>query len=152
MVAPEVTDPFNLNRFVSAQAKDYTRALAEIRSGRKLSHWMWYVLPQLAGLGKSEMSTYYAVTNTAEARAFLAHPILGPRLVECAESTLSIEERSAREIFGHPDDLKLRSCATLFSAVSPAPVFEQLIRKYFEGQPDETTVMLIARAIEKREP
>lgn len=139
------TDPFNLNRFVSAQAKDYARALAEIRSGRKLSHWMWYVFPQLAGLGKSEMSIYYAVTGAAEAEAYWTHSILGPRLVECAESTLSIEERSAREIFGYPDDLKLRSCATLFSSVSQVSVFDELIRKYFGGQLDDSTVMLLRR-------
>src|SRR5688500_6501250 len=98
-------DPHNLQRFVEAQDGSYSQALAEIRSGRKQSHWMWFVFPQFAGLGMSAMSQHYAVKSLAEAKAYLAHPVLGPRLVECAEAVLSIEGRSALEIFGSPDDM-----------------------------------------------
>src|SRR5690349_1591257 len=102
-------DPFNLARFVQAQQRDYDRALAEIRHGRKESHWMWYVFPQFRGLGHSSTSHFYAIGSVAEATAYLQHPVLGPRLLECAEAVLSIAGRSALEIFGSPDDLKLRS-------------------------------------------
>src|SRR5215213_10323708 len=105
-------DPHDLSRFVQAQAEDYERALAEIRGGRKRSHWMWYIFPQVDGLGASPMSRRYAIRSLAEARAYLDHPVLGRRLVESAEAVLGVEGRSAREIFGSPDDMKLRSCAT----------------------------------------
>jgi uncharacterized protein (DUF1810 family) len=111
-------DPFGVNRFVEAQAHDYDRALAEVRSGRKRTHWMWYVFPQLDGLGSSSMARQYAIKSRAEATAYLAHPLLGPRLIEIAEAAVAIPNRSALDIFGSPDDLKLRSCATLFAAVS----------------------------------
>jgi uncharacterized protein (DUF1810 family) len=115
-------DPYDLQRFVRAQDGTFESALAEIRGGRKSSHWMWFVFPQVARLGSSGMAQ-----RVAEARAYLAHPVLGPRLVECVEAVLAIEGRSAHAIFGSPDDLKLRSCATLFAQVSPPnPVFEQL--------------------------
>ena len=106
-------DPHNVRRFVDVQERDYEQALSEIRSGRKRSHWMWYVFPQFAGLGMSATSQHYAVKSLAETEAYLAHPVLGPRLMECVEAVLAIEGRSAFEILGSPDDMKLRSCAAL---------------------------------------
>jgi uncharacterized protein (DUF1810 family) len=137
-------DAFDLSRFVEAQVGDYARALAEIRSGRKRSHWMWYVFPQFDGLGSSPMSQRYAIKSIAEAESYLRHPILGPRLIECAEAAAAIEGKSAPDVFGSPDDMKLRSCATLFSRASPAgSVFDRLLDKYFQGKPDEQTLCLI---------
>ena len=137
-------DPFDLGRFVEAQQHVYARALAEVRAGRKESHWMWYVFPQFAGLGFSAMAERYAIKSLDEARAYLAHPTLGPRLVECVEAALGVEGRSAREIFGAPDDLKLRSCATLFAEVSPAGSgFERVLEKYYGGGRDERTLRLL---------
>ena len=137
-------DPFNLNRFVNAQAGLYEQALAELRSGRKRSHWMWFIFPQYTGLGASRASEHYAIKSVAEARAYLEHPVLGPRLIECAEAVLQIEDRSAADIFGYPDDLKLRSSATLFAAVSQTgSVFDQLLTKLFAGSRDEATLGLI---------
>src|SRR5882672_8518467 len=131
---PTPPDPHGLDRFVAAQRGVEAEALAEIRGGQKRSHWMWHVFPQLAGLGMSEMSRKYAIRNRAEAEAYLRHPVLGPRLVECAEAVLGVEGRSAHEIFASPDDLKLRSCATLFASVSPpGSVFDRLIDKYYAG-------------------
>lgn len=140
-------DPYNLRRFADAQATAYDTALAEIRNGRKRSHWMWYVFPQFEGLGESPTSRDYAIRSLAEATAYLADPILGSRLVECAEAVLGLEGRSAREIFGTPDDLKLRSSATLFASVSPpGSVFHRLIDAYFQGRPDQATLALIRSA------
>ena len=140
-------DPYDLNRFLQAQEDDYEQALSEIRSGQKRSHWMWYIFPQFAGLGSSEMSRYYSIKSRAEAEAYLGHPILGPRLVECAEATLQIEGRSALAIFGSPDDQKLRSCATLFASVSPdGSVFHRLLDTYFQSAPDRRTLQLLERA------
>jgi uncharacterized protein (DUF1810 family) len=137
-------DPHDLSRFVQAQEGDYERALSEIQSGRKRSHWMWYIFPQFDGLGFSPTSRRYAIKSLAEAEAYLRHPVLGPRLVECAEAALGVEGRSATEVFGSPDDLKLRSCATLFARVAPAgSVFERLLDKYFRGQPDAKTLRLL---------
>jgi uncharacterized protein (DUF1810 family) len=137
-------DPFGLDRFVRAQDGTFAAALAEIRGGRKHSHWMWYVLPQIAGLGFSAMSQRYAIEGVAEAQAYLEHPVLGPRLIECVAALLTIEGRSAHAIFGSPDDLKLRSCATLFAHVTPpGSVFERLLDQYFEGQRDESTLELL---------
>ena len=138
-------DPFDLARFLSAQADDYDRALAEVRSGRKRTHWMWYVFPQLDGLGVSSTARHYAIKSLDEARAYLSHPVLGPRLLECAAAAVAVEGRSASDIFGTPDDLKLRSCATLFAAVSPpGSVFDQLLEKYYGGRKDERTLRLLA--------
>jgi uncharacterized protein (DUF1810 family) len=138
-------DAHDLARFVDAQRGSYERALAEITSGRKRSHWMWYVFPQLAGLGVSAKSRKYAIASLAEAEAYLRHEVLGPRLVACAHAALAVEGGSAREIFGSPDDLKLRSSATLFAQVSAAgSVFHRLLEKYFGGEPDEATLRLIA--------
>jgi uncharacterized protein (DUF1810 family) len=134
----------DLDRFVRAQERTYETALAEIRGGRKRSHWMWYVFPQIAGLGYSETSRRYAIRDTAEARAYFEHPLLGPRLIECFEAALSIEGRTAHEIFGSPDELKFRSCATLFGCVTPpGSVFECVLDKYFEGEGDQRTQELV---------
>ena len=141
----EAGDTHDLGRFLQAQERDYERALSEIRSGRKQSHWMWYIFPQFAGLGFSVTSRKYAIGSLAEAEAYLRHEVLGPRLVACAEAALAVEGRSAREIFGSPDDLKLRSSATLFAHVSPeGSVFHRLLEKYFGGDPDGATLRLVA--------
>ena len=140
-------DPFDLARFVSAQADDFNTALAEIRDGRKRSHWMWYIFPQFAGLGLSEMSRRYAIRSVEEARAYLAHPLLGPRLVRCTVAAMEVEGRSATEIFGSPDDTKLRSSSTLFAKVSTSSsVFEQLLDRYFDGHGDPQTLRLMEAA------
>jgi uncharacterized protein (DUF1810 family) len=136
-------DPFDLERFVGAQAPDYDRALSELRDGEKRSHWMWYIFPQIEGLGQSPMSHRYSIKSAAEARAYLDHPVLGPRLRECAAVVDSIVGRSALEIFGSPDDMKLRSCATLFASVSDDAIFEQLLQKYFNREPDKDTLRLL---------
>jgi uncharacterized protein (DUF1810 family) len=142
-----VNDPYDLNRFVQAQKNDYARALAEVRGGRKRSHWMWYIFPQFDGLGHSSMSTRYSIKSAAEAEAYLRHPVLGPRLLECCEAVLGVEGRSAHEIFGSPDDFKLRSCATLFARVSPAgSVFDRLLDKCFQCARDDKTLRLLGVA------
>ena len=139
------SDPYDLNRFVHAQDADYASAIAEIRSGRKRSHWMWYVFPQIAGLGFSPTSQHFAIKSLAEAKAYLAHPVLGPRLHECAAALLALTGRSAHDIFGSPDDMKLRSSATLFAQASPqGSAFQEIIEKYFEGKPDERTLAIVA--------
>jgi uncharacterized protein (DUF1810 family) len=146
MNVPAADDPYDLARFVSAQERDYARALAEIRRGRKESHWMWYVFPQFRGLGYSSTAQLYAIASAGEASAYLDHSILGPRLIECANAVLGVVGRSAHNIFGSPDDLKLRSSATLFAAVSPTgSVFHQIIDKYFGGRADELTVGLMRK-------
>ena len=139
-------DPHDLRRFVDAQEHVYERALSEITSGRKRSHWMWFIFPQLDGLGISSISRQYAIKSLAEARAYLAHPLLGPRLLECAKAALAVHTSSALELFGSPDDMKMRSCATLFACVSSQDsVFSQLINKYFDGKPDDRTLRLLGR-------
>jgi len=138
MPLPE--DPHDLDRFVRAQAPDYARALSELRAGQKKSHWMWYIFPQIEGLGGSAMSRRYSIKSEAEAKAYLDHPLLGARLRECFAAVLNIDGRSALEIFGSPDDLKLRSCATLFAAVSDESVFQGILEKYFGGKSDEETL------------
>lgn len=144
-----MADPYDLQRFVRAQEHDYEEALSEIRSGRKRSHWMWYIFPQFDGLGISPTSKQYSVKSLEEARAFLAHPLLGPRLLECAEAAFRVDGLSAAEIFGHPDDMKLRSCATLFASLSPlGSVFHRIIEKYFHGESDARTLGLIGAAHE----
>jgi uncharacterized protein (DUF1810 family) len=136
-------DPYDLQRFVDAQEHVYERALSEIKSGRKRSHWMWFIFPQIDGLGASSMSKRYAIRSIAEAKAYLDHPLLGPRLLESAEAALAVQTSSALELFGSPDDMKLRSCATLFASVSSEDsVFSQLINKYFDGKPDDRTLQL----------
>ena len=141
-------DPYRLSRFEAAQAHDYERALAEIRAGRKQTHWMWYVFPQFAGLGFSPTSQHYAITSLAEARAYLEHPILGPRLIESCEVLVAVEGRTAREILGTPDDMKLRSCATLFAQVAPpGSVFERILQAYFDSEADPRTLDLIRESM-----
>jgi uncharacterized protein (DUF1810 family) len=137
-------DPHDLNRFVQAQESDYEQALSEVKSGRKRSHWMWYIFPQFDGLGFSATSKRYSIKSAAEAEAYLRHPVLGPRLKECTDAALGIEGRSAYEIFGSPDDSKLRSCATLFACVAPdGAMFDQLLVKYFQGERDRETLRLL---------
>jgi uncharacterized protein (DUF1810 family) len=138
-------DPYNLSRFLQAQEGDYDRALAEIRAGRKRTHWMWYIFPQLDGLAFSATSRHYAIKGVEEARAYLEHPVLGPRLRESAEAAVGVEGRSATAVFGSPDDLKLRSCATLFASVSPpGSVFDRLLEKFYGGVRDDKTLRLLA--------
>ena len=142
-----MADPHGLARFVEAQNGSYERVLAELRGGKKRSHWMWYVFPQFIGLGNSPTSVHYAIKSRAEAEAYLAHPILGPRLLECAEAVVQVQNRSAHEIFGSPDDLKLRSCATLFAVASPpGSVFDRLLAKYYRGERDARTLQLLGLA------
>ena len=141
---PNSTDPYNLSRFVHAQRNDYAQALSELRAGRKRSHWIWYIFPQIEGLAFSSTSKRYAIKSAEEARAYLDHPILGPRLLECAGALLRVEGRSATEILGSPDDMKLKSSATLFSSVLPAgSVFDRLLEKYFRGERDSKTLQLL---------
>jgi len=142
-------DPHNLSRFVQAQKGVYDRALAEVRSGKKRSHWMWFIFPQVDGLSPNPTanSKLYAIKSIAEAKAYLSHPVLGPRLMECAEAALSVQGRTAHEIFDSPDDMKLRSCATLFASVSqPGSVFDQLLDKYYQGERDSKTLRLLGIA------
>lgn len=140
------SDPHDLSRFVDAQRPVYDSALAEIRAGRKRSHWMWFVLPQVKGLGFSSSSEYFGIGSLAEARAFFDHPVLGARLVECTEALLAHEDRSATSIMGSPDDLKLRSSLTLFSLVEPqGSVFHRGLERFFEGQPDELTLDIVRK-------
>ena len=135
---------FDLTRFVDAQKTHYDQALEEVRSGRKRTHWMWFIFPQVAGLGASYTSAFYAIRSRAEAEAYLRHPVLGARLQECVNALLALDGLSASQIFGSPDDVKLRSSATLFASVTPAgSVFEQLIDKYFDGELDERTIALL---------
>jgi len=137
-------DPYGLDRFVQAQAADYEQALSEIRGGRKRSHWMWYIFPQYEGLGTSPTSRRYAIRSLAEASAYLSHPVLGPRLLDCAEAAIGLEAESAFQVFGSPDDMKLQSSATLFAGVSPpGSVFARLLDKYFRGQRDDNTLRLL---------
>jgi len=137
-------DPYDLSRFLRAQANDYAQALSEIRSGRKRSHWIWYIFPQIDGLGFSSTSKHYAIKSLAEAKAYLDHPILGARLVECAKAAVRSKGRSATEVFGFPDDMKVRSCATLFACVSPSgSVFDRLLAKYYQNQRDGKTLQLL---------
>src|SRR5262245_43948442 len=143
----DANDPHHLARFLTAQEGVYETALAEIRAGQKRSHWMWFVFPQFEGLGHSATARAYAIKSVAEAEAYLAHPVLGARLRECAAAALTVPDRSASDIFGFPDDLKLRSSATLFAHVSPpGSVFHQLLDRFFAGQPDEKTLALLGPA------
>jgi len=142
-------DPYDLARFVRAQENDYEQALSEIKSGRKRTHWMWYIFPQIDGIAFSSTSKRYSIKSVAEARAYLAHPILGPRLLKCAEEVVRVEGRTAADIFGSPDDVKLRSCATLFACVSPRnSVFDRLLDKYYGGGRDGKTLELLGNSAE----
>ena len=137
-------DPYNLRRFISAQGPIYEIVLAELRSGHKRTHWMWFIFPQIEGLGQSPTSKYYAIKDEEEARHYLNHPVLGARLVECAKTVLAVEGKSASEIFGFPDDMKLKSCMTLFACVADTePVFARMLEKYFDGKQDQKTLDLL---------
>ena len=136
-------DPHDLARFLAAQAPVIDQVRTELRAGRKRSHWMWFVFPQLRGLGFSSMAQRYGIASLAEARAYLAHPVLGPRLVECCTLVLQVPERPALEILGSPDDLKFRSCLSLFSLAAPGEaVFRQGLERFYAGEPDPRTVAL----------
>jgi uncharacterized protein (DUF1810 family) len=135
-----VADPFDLQRFVDAQAPVYEQVRRELKVGRKQSHWMWFIFPQIAGLGQSPMSVRFAIASLDEAIAYLAHPVLGPRLRECAQLSLDVEGKTARDIFGSIDELKFRSSMTLFARAAPDEgVFRRCINKYFAGAPDQAT-------------
>ena len=142
-------DRFDLDRFVRAQSENYEEALAELRAGQKRTHWSWYVLPQIRGLGASEMSVRYAISGAAEARAYLRHPILGARLLECVAAMNAQKGLSAAEILGPVDAQKFYSCLTLFAAVSAeGSAFHAALRKYFSGAPDSTTLAKLANNTE----
>ncbi len=137
---------FDLQRFVDAQSQTYDQALAELRAGRKRTHWMWFVLPQLAGLGRSPTARQYAITGPDEARAYLAHPVLGPRLLECARALVSLPTSDPVEVLGSVDAQKLRSSMTLFAAVAPdEPVLRQVLDRCFDGAADPLTLQLLGR-------
>ena len=153
MVDPDVSrgalDQHNLRRFVLAQENEYDRALSELRGGRKRSHWIWFIFPQFDGLGFSSTSKRYAIKSIAEAAAFLGHPVLGPRLRECCEAIRGVQGRSALDILGSPDDMKLKSCTTLFACVAPPDsVFDRVLTKYFQGERDGKTLQLLGMASE----
>lgn len=136
----------NLTRFVEAQANDYDRALAEIKRGRKQSHWMWYIFPQLKGLGHSSTAIFYGLDGLREAIALVDHPVLGPRLIDIAAALLQLEGKTATQIMGTPDDMKLRSSMTLFSLTPNAnPVFQAVLEKYFAGLPDPRTQAIVEK-------
>jgi len=135
---------YNLGRFVEAQNGDYERALSELRAGHKRSHWMWFIFPQIAGLGSSFMAEKYAIRSAEEAAAYLADPVLGGRLLRCVEAVLAIEGKSANEVFGSPDDFKLRSSMTLFAAISEhGSPFHKVIDRLYRGEFDDRTIQLL---------
>jgi len=138
------TTKYDLRRFVTAQEEVYATVLSELRSGHKETHWMWFIFPQIDGLAMSQTSKHFAIKNIDEARQYLDHPLLGPRLIECSEAVLAIEDGSAEDIFGYPDDLKLWSSMTLFSAITgPGSVFRSVLDKYFQGKTDERSLRIL---------
>ena len=140
----DMPDPHGLQRFVDAQAPVWHQVEAELRAGRKASHWMWFVFPQLKGLGRSAIALHYGIASREEALAYWQHPSLGPRLKQSSEWVLAVQGRTALQILGSPDDLKFRSCMTLFGQVAPEePVFGQALDKYFGGEPDANTLALL---------
>ena len=137
-------DPHNLQRFVDAQKPDYQQVCAELRAGHKRTHWIWFIFPQMKGLGRSETASYYGIASRPEAEAYLAHPVLGPRLRECTRLVNLVEGRSIDQIFGYPDNLKFRSSMTLFAATAADnQIFEDALEKYFAGEPDPRTIELL---------
>lgn len=141
-----MTGQYNLQRFTDAQEGVFQRALKEIKNGRKQSHWMWFIFPQVAGLGFSETTKFYAIKDIAEAGQYLQHPVLGSQLIEISQALLDIEGKTANQIFGSPDDLKLKSSMTLFSLLPDAnPVFESVIKKYYNGTKDVRTLGIVNR-------
>ncbi len=144
------SDTIDLSRFTSAQESIYDSVLAELRNGRKRTHWMWYIFPQFDGLAHSTTSKYYAIKSLEEVRQYLNHPVLGKRLLECAEAVFTIEGRSISEIFGYPDNLKLKSSMTLFACVAaPCSVFARILDKYFNGEQDALTLQLLEKLKKK---
>lgn len=143
----DADDPFDLQRFLTAQDPVIDTVLRELEAGRKRSHWMWFVFPQLRGLGASAMATHYGIGSLAEARAYLAHPVLGPRLVRCTDTVLAVAGRSPHDIFGSPDDMKFRSSMTLFARASddPETVFGRALDRFCDGRPDAKTLALLDR-------
>lgn len=139
-------DPFNLQRFITAQEEVYDQALEELKRGRKETHWIWFIFPQIEGLGRSEMAQRYSIKSRQEAEEYLKHPVLGPRLVECCNALLYIHGKSICDIMGFPDDLKLASSMTLFAGVSKDDsVFREVIDKYFQRQTDPRTIEILAQ-------
>lgn len=136
-----------LQRFIDAQNESYVRALEEIKAGRKRSHWMWFIFPQLKGLGRSSASMFYGINGLDEAREYLAHPILGERLREISQVLLQLATNDANAVFGSPDDMKLRSCMTLFDNISPNDIFADVLDKYFDGQRDCRTLSIVRQKI-----
>ena len=134
-------DRYNLQRFIEAQDRIFKHVISELGAGTKMSHWMWFIFPQIRGLGRSPTAIEYAISGPDEARAYLDHPVLGPRLKECTQLVLQVENRSVAQIFGSPDDMKFRSCMTLFAQVSPDDnLFTRALQKYFAGVPDPLTL------------
>jgi len=143
-------DPYDLRRFTKAQRNTYDNAFAELRDGKKQTHWMWYIFPQIDGLGHSATSRRYAIKSIEEARQYLNHPVLGKRLLECVKVILAIEGRSISEIFGDPDDMKLKSSMTLFTCIPNSPsVLFRVLDKYFNGNRDVKTLQLFEKIKEK---
>jgi uncharacterized protein (DUF1810 family) len=138
-------DAYHLQRFVDAQAAVYSQVVAELRQGRKRSHWMWFIFPQLAGLGFSAMAQRYAIASCAEAEAYLAHDVLGARLIECTRLVLDVTGKQIRDILGSPDDMKFRSSMTLFGEVSDDQIFAEAIAKYYRDGKDQATLDILAR-------
>lgn len=137
----------DLQRFLDAQERDYGTALAEIRAGHKTSHWIWYIFPQIAGLGYSSTSVFYAIADLGEAKAYMAEPTLRSHLIEISEALLNLESSNAREVMGRPDDMKLRSSMTLFAEAEPEePVFQAVLNKFWEGKPDRRTLDILRDA------
>lgn len=134
----------NLKRFLDAQDRDYSRALTEIKNGRKTGHWIWYIFPQITGLGFSDTTLYYGIKDIQEANDYLKHPVLGSRLIEIAKAFLTLESKTANQILGSPDDLKVRSCMTLFNLLKDTdPIFQAVLDKYYKGIPDQKTLDII---------
>jgi uncharacterized protein (DUF1810 family) len=141
---PGPNDPFDLERFTSTQKAVYERALSELRNGRKRTHWMWFIFPQIDGLGHSATAKHYAIKNIEEARQYLAHPVLGPRLLECTQAVLNNAGRSVAEILGYPDDLKLKSSMTLFErAMNEGSVFAHVLEEFYHGERDTKTLRIL---------
>ena len=139
-------EAYNLQHFIDAQEPVYDTVLTELRAGRKSSHWIWFIFPQITGLGHSVMAQKYAITSLDEAKAYLQHPVLGPRLRACTQLVLDVDGRSAEEIFGYPDHLKFRSCMTLFLTTAPDhTIFNDALLKYFDGKPDQLTLDILAQ-------
>lgn len=137
---------YNLNRFIDAQLRDYPNALSEIKNGKKQSHWMWYIFPQISGLGRTEMSDYYAIKDLDEAKAYMQEPMLRSHLLEICEALLSLKTNDANKVLGFPDDLKLKSSMTLFSQACPEEnVFQKVLDKFFNGVADQKTIELLKK-------